>query len=402
MEDSGRNNKANHRSNPNRRHAFYLANVILLCTVTLAAIAAGGVFLWQEHQTEKEKQALQRRLDAVEGESRTLYTGEELDEAREAGRQEGISSENSRLLMQIQSDMESGGSTASMLRKLFPDDVVVVNAGKYYFYPILSSLPENPFSSGDFELNEAGRLVYKGSEGISMTSGIDVSAVDGEIDWTAVSEDDVAFAMICAGGRITNNPAGDADAGAAGTTDSGSADTGENESEGEDRNVPGTIAADESLSANISGAADAGLGVGVYWNLGAVSVDEAQEEADYLVQELEKDQNRITLPVAVCLNVPADTDRTAGQSRSTWDSYVREFCSTISEAGYQPMVYGNLAALVMLSDPQRLQDYPRWIANSGASLYFPYDFSMWQYSSNGAVQGIAGDVHLDVRISRNN
>lgn len=404
MEDNSRNsgdNRHSHAPNPNRARFLYLANIVLLCTVTLAALVAGGIFLWRNREIEREKQALQRQLDAVEGESKTLYTSEELDEAREAGRQSGASEERSGILMQIQSDMESGGSTASMLRRLFPDDIVVVNGGKYYFYPVLSSIPGNSFSSGDFELNEAGRLVYKGNGSLNILSGIDVSAADGDIDWTLVAEDDVAFAMLCAGGRTVSEPVKDAsgedaDGGSSETSGSSAAE----ESEEEEDNAPGKIEDDGSLSVNMSGAAEAGLGIGVYWNLGATTEDEAKEEADHLVELLDSYRSRITYPVAVWINVPTDTDRNAAMSRSVLTSCVSDFCGIIADAGYQPEVYGNLAALVMLTDPQKLQSYPRWISNSGASLYFPYEFNLWQYSSTGTVQGISNEVHLDARLSQ--
>ena len=99
------------------------------------------------------------------------------------------------------------------------------------------------------------------------------------------------------------------------------------------------------------------------------------------------------------MNVPAETDRTAGQSRADWTGYVLSFCESLEEAGYQPMIYGNLASFVMMLNMEDLEKYDKWISNPGAGLYFPYQFSMWQYSTSGTVHGISTEVGLDVSLS---
>ena len=63
------------------------------------------------------------------------------------------------------------------------------------------------------------------------------------------------------------------------------------------------------------------------------------------------------------------------------------------------MIYGNLASFVMMLNIENLEKYDKWISNTGASLYFPYRFSMWQYSSAGTVHGISTEVGLDVSLS---
>ncbi len=355
-----------------RAHFWYQANIILLCSVTLLSLAASVLFFLQTRTAQKEKNELSGKLEALEGDQKTLYTEEEVQEKMEQARSSAGETERHRILMQIQSDMESGGSTASMLRSLFSDDIVVVSGGKYYFYPILNSVSRNAFQSGDFSLSDDGRLQYDGKDKVTLQSGIDVSEENGDIDWTLVSEDDIAFAMVCAGGRLSPD---------------------ENEESG------GGIADDEKMGENIEGASKAGLNVGVSYILGATSKDEAETEAAHLVGRLEPYQSRVTYPVAVWVNVPSETDRTAGQSRAEWTDYVLTFCEKLEEAGYQPMIYGNLASFVMMLNMEDLEKYDKWIANTGASLYFPYQFSMWQYSVNGTVPGITTEVGLDASLT---
>ena len=352
------------------KHLLYEVNVIFLCTITLISLVCAAVFLYEEKQEAQEKQSLAQELDALKGTTKTLYTQKEVEEREEAAREEGAQREQNEIKMQIQSDMESGGSTASMLRKLFDDDIVVVSGGKYYFYPTLNSVKKNSFESDDFSLSDDGRLQYSGDDQVSLQSGIDVSEMNGEIHWGAVSEDDIGFAMVCAGGLAESS--------------------GSKEKEVQD---------DERMGDNITGAYEAGLNVGIYYVLGANSREEAKEEALHLIERLEDYENKITYPVAVWANRYQSENASGGISKSDWTGYVFAFCGTLEDAGYQTMIYGNLASFVMNLDMEELEKYDKWIANTGAGLYFPYQFSMWQYATTGTVQGISTEVGLNVSLT---
>ncbi len=349
---------------------MYQLNVILLCTVTLTALGGSAFFLYREKTALQEQQRLAQQLDALEGTAKTLYTQAEVEEKEEAARKEGAAQEQNELKMQIQSDMESGGGTASMLRRLFDDDVVVVSGGKYYFYPTLNSVKKNSFSSDDFTLSDDGRLQYGGEDRVSLQPGIDVSEKNGSIEWKAVAEDDIGFVMICAGGLTDADGKGGKE-----------------------------VRDDERMEENLAGAYEAGLQVGIYYTLGANSREEAKEEALHLIERLSGYQNKITYPVAVWANRYQNEDGAAAISRSDWTGYVSAFCRALEEAGYQTMIYGNLAAFVMNLELDQLENYNKWIANTGANLYFPYRFSMWQYSSTGTVQGISTEVGLDASLT---
>ena len=45
-----------------------------------------------------------------------------------------------------------------------------------------------------------------------------------------------------------------------------------------------------------------------------------------------------------------------------------------------------------------LEDYPFWLALYQDRMTFPYRVEMWQYTSEGKVPGIEGDVDINVYI----
>ena len=72
------------------------------------------------------------------------------------------------------------------------------------------------------------------------------------------------------------------------------------------------------------------------------------------------------------------------------------FCETIKAAGYTPMIYGNLKTFMIMLDMHRVEEYEKWFAYYNTEVYFPYEFSIWQYTSEGTVEGIKGDVDLNI------
>ena len=88
--------------------------------------------------------------------------------------------------------------------------------------------------------------------------------------------------------------------------------------------------------------------------------------------------------------------RTKDMTKQDWTDVCIAFCDTIKEAGYTPMIYGNLKTFMLMVDLEQLEDYEKWFAYYNTPLYFPYDFSVWQYTSTGSVNGIKGDVDINI------
>lgn len=356
--------------NPNRDRTLYLINVIILCLMTLAALCACFFMLLRYRKASRDLSDVKKQIAAIEGKDKTLYTADELESRVAGAKVQAASQTRSEILMQIQSSLESGNSTAAMLRGIFPDDIVVVSGGRYYFYPVLSGLAANGFRSSDFKTDEAGVLQYVGDdEDVSITRGVDISSENGEIDWPAAAEGGISFAMIRAAGRDQN----------------------------------GVLYTDRRLDANIRGAAKAGINVGVYFETPVTGAKEGREDAEYLASVLEDYKSQISYPVAVMMTEPENEDGEEAKPRlkkSERTQAVLDFCDAAAESGYRTLVYGNLAQMIMRVDIDKLEGYSKWIASYDGNLYFPYRFSMWQYSTTGQVQGIKGNVSLDATVLR--
>ena len=345
-------NREPEKSNPNHRKVFYFLNIIFMCMITAASLAMTVILFVRLERLRSEKQ--------VEG---TIYTDSQIEKIRYGAAQ----AERNRILLEIQSSFESGNSTISMLRSLFPGDLVVMWEGRYYFYPVDRNLQTNPFSETDFALGEKGGMEYIGEDaGVTVNRGIDVSALNGEIDWAKVAEDQIAFAMIRAAVR----------------------------------NTDGALVQDERFQENMSGAKSVGLRTGCYVDLDVDSEKEAEEIADFVLSNLSMSQQEMGAPVAVRVQIPDHTSSLSGQTREEWTQGVRAFCAKIKKAGYDPVICANTAAFHMLLNMAELEEYDKWIADYGDYLYFPYKFKCWQYSLKGTVNGIEGDVALDLSVSK--
>ena len=344
-------NREPEKSNPNHRKVFYFLNILFMCMITAASLAMTVILFVRLERLRSEKQ--------VEG---SIYTDSQIEKIRYGAAQ----AERNRLLLEIQSSFESGNSTISMLRNLFPGDLVVMWEGRYYFYPVDRNLQTNPFSETDFAQGAKGGMEYIGEDaGVSVNRGVDVSALNGEINWAKVAEEQIAFAMIRAAVR----------------------------------NADGELVQDERFQEHMSGAKSVGLRIGCYVDLDADSEKAAEEIADFVLSNLSMSQQEMGAPVAVRVQIPDHTSSLNGQTREEWTQGVRAFCAKIKKAGYEPVIYANTAAFHMLLNMAELEEYDKWIADYGDYLYFPYKFKCWQYSLKGTVNGIEGDVALDLSVS---
>ena len=60
------------------------------------------------------------------------------------------------------------------------------------------------------------------------------------------------------------------------------------------------------------------------------------------------------------------------------------------------MFYHNTEMGAMLLDLTQLTEYPKWFAGYSKEFYWPYEYDIWQYSETGRVEGINGNVDLDI------
>ncbi len=229
-------------------------------------------------------------------------------------------------------------------------------AGKY----------ESPYNWQNLD-RTGGRYVFRIDGQVMSRLGIDVSENQQDIDWNQVANDGIEFAIIRLGYRGTST---------------------------------GAIRLDERYYEYLEGAQLAGLDCGVYFFSQATSVQEAQEEADFVLQNLQG--TTLEYPVVYdCEEVAAGagTSRTTGMSKDEMTACARAFCERIEAAGYRAMVYGNTRDLARYH-VNNLKPYPLWYAEYGMPTpTVAVDFTMWQYSNSGQVAGISTAVDLDIDLS---
>ena len=197
--------------------------------------------------------------------------------------------------------------------------------------------------------------------------GIDVSYAQGEIDWQAVRNDGIEFAMIRTGYRGYET---------------------------------GYLHEDTQFRTNMDGAAQNGIKTGVYWFAQEVSLEEAREAAYYNIGLLQG--YHLDLPVAYDMETVTDHDRMSTLTKEEKTAVAKEFCSVLHEAGYQVMIYASDSWLRDEIHMEELQDLCGfWMAHYNVEHpSFPFVFSMWQYSRSGQVAGIKEAVDLDLLIQK--
>ena len=235
------------------------------------------------------------------------------------------------------------------------------------YYDILEDVPVNEYDPEGFSRDENGYITYE-EDGVVVTFGVDVSVHQGEIDWQKVADAGVDFAMIRVGYRGYGSE--------------------------------GKMMGDTHFQDNIQGALAAGLDVGIYYFSQAVTMEEARQEAAYVIEQL--------APYDVTYPVVFDWERqnyTGSRTQTIPEtnllcSMANAFCQEIEEAGYEPMIYFYQNLAYNNLDLSQLTDYPFWLAQYTDYPSFYYDFDMWQFTSSGRVPGISGDVDLNLRFFR--
>ncbi len=228
--------------------------------------------------------------------------------------------------------------------------------------PILKDVEPSTIEKEHLYLDENGIMSYCPDYENEAIFGIDVSYHQKNIDWEAVAASGVEFAMVRAGYRGYET---------------------------------GKISLDEDFHKNVRGALENGIDVGVYFFSQAVTVDEAIEEAEILLAELEGYD--ITYPVVYDWEIiGVEPARTDDVSARTATNCAVAFCEMIKDAGYKPMIYASRRMAYFKFDLSRLKDYDFWLAEYSDEPTMYYNFDMWQYSCEGQIDGIEGEIDMNI------
>ncbi len=227
--------------------------------------------------------------------------------------------------------------------------------------PLLKDVPLSPYKDENYKTENGLKYYYEDNE-LKSIAGIDVSVHQKDINWKKVKASGIDFAMIRVG--FTGYQTGES-------------------------------FLDSNYKKNIQGALDAGLDVGVYFFSQAINVDEAIKEAELMLDAI-KDY-KITYPVVYDWEIIYDDEaRTDEMSVNMLTNTTIAFCETVKSAGYTPMIYSSRKQTYLKLDLSRLTDYDFWLAEFNPTTSYRYNYQMWQYSCTGRVDGIEGDVDLNI------
>lgn len=210
------------------------------------------------------------------------------------------------------------------------------------------------------------------SETDEVTLGIDVSKFQGTIDWKAVADAGIDFAMIRVGYR----------------TQAG-----------------GEIREDTNARYNMQEATANGIQIGAYFFSTAVTEEEAVEEAGWTADYISR--YAVTYPVAYnCEGFGNPENRQHGLTVSERTGCAIAFLKEIYRQGYTPMFYASKSELEQDAEweTSRLEGqfkiwvsqypdlpYPKTAASGYGGVH-----DMWQYTNNGIIAGISRPVDVNV------
>lgn len=192
-----------------------------------------------------------------------------------------------------------------------------------------------------------------------MKKGIDVSKWQGNIDWQKVKAAGIEFAILRASygdgtSRFINN------------------------------------GRDEKFEQNYQEAKKAGIPVGAYHYCYARNIEEAKKEAEFFLSVIKGKQ--FEYPVILDLEDENQQDI----DKTTLTDMAIAFLDMIEKAGYYAMLYSNKHWLENKLDYERLKRFDIWLAQWAEKPTWEGNFGIWQYTSDGSVDGIQGRVDMNI------
>lgn len=255
-----------------------------------------------------------------------------------------------------------------------PNTVTSIKVKQEIEYRVLDSveymmLTERDVDADEEDTEEKGAMQdADGSEnteflsaGSDNTVGIDVSKWNETIDWEAVAEAGVDFAIIRCGYRGSSS---------------------------------GSLIIDPMYEENIEGAIEAGIPVGVYFFTQAVNEIEAIEEASMVIN-LIRDYD-VDYPVFLDSESAGGSGRADDLDADERTTIHKAFLETITSAGYATGIYGSTNWLEKQVDMDELSDYRTWLAEYTDVPSYDEYYHMWQYTSKGSIDGISTNVDLNI------
>ena len=210
--------------------------------------------------------------------------------------------------------------------------------------------------SNAWEWTDEGYISSNGSviEGAKY-KGIDVSEHNGKIDWKKVKADGIDFAIIRCGYGM-DDPEQD----------------------------------DDYWEYNVSECERLGIPYGVYLYSYADSTTRASKEADHTLRLLEGHNPQ--LPVYYDLE---ETSLESTSNRTLLANMAKTYCNKIEDAGYVVGVYSNTNWWNNYLTSSVFDQWDRWVAQYNYECRYEGEYTLWQCTSTGKVDGIKGNVDIN-------
>lgn len=215
----------------------------------------------------------------------------------------------------------------------------------------------NKENKGNKEVTEFSEII-KNYKNDNTEIGIDISKWQGDIDFKKLKDAGVEFVII----RV-----------------------------GSSTGINGENFVDSKFIQNIENANSVGIPVGVYFYSYANSVDRAVNDAKWIIENI-KDY-KVDLPIAF------DWENWGSFNKYELSFFgltnmAKKFMDTVKSSGYDAMLY---SSKTYLENIWMSVDYPVWLAHYTKNTNYTGDYTYWQLCSNGRVDGINGDVDIDIR-----
>lgn len=232
------------------------------------------------------------------------------------------------------------------------------------YVPAFDGVEKSKLDPKKFMKDSKDRMIYS-DPSVRTFAGIDVSEFQGYVDWEKVKADGIDFVMMRAGCRGYG--------------------------------PSGLVYEDDMFDYNCRKAREAGLEVGAYFFSQAITPEEAKEEAEFVLSMVE--ELDISYPIAYDWeHVEDESARTHDMTGEEITACGKAFCETIAAAGYKPIIYFNCEHGYFSYDLPEVRDFDFWLAEFGSIPTFFYDYTIWQYSEVGTVDGIDSTVDMNVAV----
>ncbi len=193
-----------------------------------------------------------------------------------------------------------------------------------------------------------------------MFKGIDISAHQGRIDWEKVKNSGIQFAILRLG--IGSDIASQDDA---------------------------------YFEANVQGCESVGIPWGAYLYSYALNLEEAKSEVQHALRLL--NGKRPEYPVFFDME---DADGYKAKHGIPSNQGLVDICKTfllgVEDAGYYASLYASLSWLNNQLNSSELDRFDKWVAQWNTSCAYKKPYGIWQYIDSGKVDGISGNVDMNI------